>query len=58
MQVKGKEYQEELRKMKQDQEDFQVFMKQNYDYTVSEKQQIKKMEVLIIFKFFFRNFEK
>lgn len=45
MQIKGKEFEEELRQMRQDTEDFRRFMRQTYDYNVSEKQQNKKLEV-------------
>lgn len=56
MKLKGQEYQEEMRKIKQDRDDFRTFMKQVYDYNVSEKQQMKKMEVTF-FIFFLRFYE-
>jgi len=46
MQIKGKEFKEELKQMKQDTENFRKFMRQTYDYNVSEKQQNKKLEVV------------
>ena len=55
MKLKGKEYQDEMRKIKQDRDDFRTFMKQAYDYNVSEKQQMKKMEVSLNSYFFMIN---
>lgn len=45
MQMKGQEFKEELMRMKKDRDEFRAFMKQGYDYNVSEKQQNRKMEV-------------
>lgn len=45
MQLKGKEFEEEMRRLKIDSENFKAYMKQNYDYLVSEKQNNKKLEV-------------
>ena len=54
MNVKGQEYKEEMKKMRQDRDDFRAFMKQVYDYNVSEKQQNKKNEV--IYSLFFNSY--
>ena len=49
--MKGKEYQEEIRKMKLDRDEFRNFMKKAYDYTVTEKQQNKKIQVFYSFPY-------
>lgn len=49
MQLKGKEFEEEMRRLKIDSENFKAYMKQNYDYLVSEKQNNKKLEVSFFF---------
>ena len=50
MQMKGFEYQEALKKIRQDKEAFYLFMRQNYDYHMEEKQLNSQKEVKIIIK--------
>lgn len=53
MKLKGKEFEEEMRRMRTDRDNFRSYMKQNYDYHVTEKQQNKKLEVIYSYYFFF-----
>lgn len=50
MQMKGVEYQEALKKIRQDKEAFYLFMRQNYDYHMEEKHLNSQKEVIIIRK--------